>query len=261
LRRALLPLVLLVILLGLIQVERWLSGQHYILSAQPGAVLYTATFEDYLDDWAQYEGRLQAAVVNESLRISNGQTNIGAFSETRQHFADFDLLLEARAVSGPLDNAFGVIFRLQTGASRSPADNSYYLFLISSDGYYQVQRMVAGESREISTWIPTQLINQGVGTVAASNWLRVVAQGDQFRFFINGIHVPLCIPDNPDSLSTYDEARGECLGGQMQDTLVDSSIASGQLGAVVLTLSEPNVVVDFDNVLVLAPAAVGEHTE
>jgi hypothetical protein len=39
----------------------------------------------------------------------------------------------------------------------------------------------------------------------------------------------------------------------MQESLVDASLSDGQLGVVVQTLSEPGVIVNFDNLIVNVP--------
>lgn len=252
-RKALLPLSLLIILLVITGLGRLLAGRHYVLSGEAGAVLYTATFDAYADDWDQYPGRLSAQVVDGALRIENQQPEAGPYSRTKQHFGDFDLLMETRAVDGPLDNAYGVIFRLQDKDTPSPADDNYYAFLISSDGYYRVMRALDGDLQELSAWIPSPAIRQGAGSDAPSNWLRVVAQADHFRFYINGQAAAVCIPDEPDGQSTYNDITGECIGGQMLETLVDDTIASGQIGVIVRTLGLPGAVVEFDNMVVVAP--------
>ena len=107
-------------------------------------------------------------------------------------------------------------------------------------------------NKKLSDWIPSPLVNQGLNV---DNQLRVVAQGDQFRFFINDEQVALCIPNNPEGESTYFDG---CVDGEMHDTLTDDSIGSGQLGVMAITLDEPNVEVVFDNVLVYGPEVIGE---
>lgn len=252
-RKAILPIVLFIILLALLRINSQAIDWHYVLAGDPGDVLYTATFDDLIDDWKQYEGRMQANVANGVLILQSSTTGAGSYSEVRQYFGDFDLRVEARAVGGPLNNGYGVIFRLQDKGNESFADDSYYLFLVSSDGYYQVRRVVDGNDRELSAWIPSDLVNIGVGPDAASNWLRVIAQGDQFRFFVNGQPVQLCVPDRPDGISTYDDINGICLG-QMQDVLVDDNIGYGQIGVGIQSFDEPGVVVEFDNILITAPS-------
>jgi hypothetical protein len=249
-RRGLWLLLLISLLLILIVASRITSNWHYVVTGNTGEVLYTATFDDLLSDWDLYEGRLEAQTSDGVLRIRAETSNSGPFSVARPHFSDFDYRVQAKAVDGPLNNGFGVIFRLQDKDNTSLADDSYYLFLVSSDGYYQVRRVIDGVSKELSVWIPSSLVHQDIGAV---NHLRVIASDNRFQFFINGSAVELCIPDNPDGNSTYNELNDECVGGEMVDTFTDMSIPTGQLGVVVVTLNDPDVTVEFDNVLVLAP--------
>lgn len=231
--------------LALHSLNRQAGGWHYTVPAEPGAVLYAATFDAFLGDWDLYEGRLSAQIENGALALDVGAASSLPFSAAAPYFAAFDLSVQAQAVGGPLNNGFGVVFRL-----RDP--QNYFLFLISSDGYYRVVRAVDGVQREISTWIPSPAVNQGIGAV---NHLRVTGSGDQFRFYVNDVPLELCIPDSPDGYSTYNDLTGECREGQMVETLVDGSIASGRLGVIAMTLDEPDVRVLFDNLIVYGPDA------
>lgn len=243
-RFILLILLPALILVGLIALSRAAAGWRYITTAAPGEVMFVAAFDGLLDDWQEYDdGQLSAQAVDGALRLTVNALGRTPYSLARPTFADFDLRVTAWAVDGPLNNGYGVIFRMQD-------QDNYYQFLTSSDGYYQVLRRVNGVEKIISIWIPSEIINQGIG---AANELRVVAQGDTFRFTINGEPALLCIPDDPNAASTYNDLDGECIGGQMRDRLVDRYLASGQIGVVAQSFDETGVVVDFDNVVVLMP--------
>ena len=244
-------LLLIAALVITVALSRLTASWHYVLPVQPGQVAYAATFDQLIEDWNQYEGRLEAQVADGVLRLHVGEVGSGPFSTTRQHFADFDLHVQATAIEGPENNGFGVIFRLQDGDNTIPSDDRYYLFLISSDGYYEVKRVVGREEKLLSAWIESPLINLHIG---ATNWLRVIARGNRFQFLINDQPVQVCVPNNPAGESTY--FMGECVDGTMQDVLVDNTIPSGQLGVVALSIDEPGVVVEFDNFLVYGPETV-----
>jgi hypothetical protein len=128
-------------------------------------------------------------------------------------------------------------------------ERSHYRFMVSSDGYYSVWREVNGVETVLSAWIDSPLVNQGF---EEPNRLRVIARGAEFAFYINDQPMPVCIPNDPDGLSTYTGA-GECFEGQMLDTLVDDSIPNGRLGVVAQSFSEGGVVVSYDNLVVYAP--------
>jgi len=254
-RKVAVLLVLVIILVALIGLNRVAANWHYVLRAEPGSVLYTATFDAFLDDWEQYEGRLEAQVINGALRIESESSNSGPYSVAKPYFDDFDLRVQGKALDGDPTNGYGVIFRLQDKGNRSVADDSYYLFLVSSDGYYKLERVIDGQQKEISLWIPSPVVNQGLDAV---NALRVIAEGNQFQFFVNDQQVELCLPENSDGFSTLDGA-GNCMGN-MTATWTDDTITSGQVGVVVVTLDAPNFAVEFDNMLIVGPQRISSES-
>ncbi len=257
-RRIIVLIALVLILALLVALRRSVaSWQHYIISGEPGALVYAATFDGgatdgFNADWTQYAGRLSAAVANGQMQITVGDVGAGAYSITAPHFGDFDVRVDAQLIGGSEQNAYGLVFRLQNQDNSVLEDDNYYLFLISGDGYYRVTRVIAGKVKVISDWINSALIQQGLNTV---NHLRVVAQGDQFRFYINGQSVQLCVPDDPSGESTY--SGGKCFG-TMIDTLTDATIPNGQIGVTTQWLEEvggtDSAVGAFDNLLVYGPS-------
>jgi len=242
-RNLIVVLVLALGLAGLTGVNRLAGGWHYVMSAPSGELMYVATFDEggFNADWQQYSGRLSAQIADGVMRIEAGAVNSGPYSVAAPYFADFDGHVEAWALSGPENNGYGMIFRLVDR-------QNYYLFLVSSDGYYQVRRVVDGDEKELSTWIESPVVNRGFDAV---NKLRVVARGDQFQFYVNNEQVQVCVPNNPEAASTY--FMDTCIDGQMLDTLTDSSIAQGRIGVVATSLEQPDVVVAFDNLVVYSP--------
>lgn len=262
-RRILLVAVPAVVLIGLILLRRSIPDwRHPILTGSPGNVLYVATFDgaaagDFNKDWEQASGRLAMTIADGVMRIKVDEELGGVYSVATPYFADFDLTAQARAAAGPEDNGFGIVFRLQDHENRIFTDDSYYLFLISSDGYYRVSRSTDGEEKILSDWIASDLIHLGIGAV---NTLRVRAESNQFEFFINGSRVSLCVPDDPDAISTY--SGDVCIGGSMLDTLQDSAIPAGRVGvgAIATDTGGSGVEVEFDNLVVLAPSKPAAST-
>jgi hypothetical protein len=246
------PALLLILAYG---AKRATEDWHYIVPVEPGKVVYASAFDGFRDEWGLYAGRLSAQILDaNALRLDVDATNRFTWSVARPYFSDFDVSVQATASDGPENNSFGIIFRHQDKGNTAPEDDDYYLFLISSDGYYQVFRQLNGapgdqRQKELSTWIPSPAVNTGIGAV---NKLRVVGSGNRFQFYINGQPMKLCVPDDPNGASTYDEAKSEC-DGRMVDTLVDNSISYGRLGVVAGALDDPGVVADFDNFIVSGP--------
>lgn len=246
--RRFLVLILLpvIVLVGVIVLGRAAAGWHYVEPALPGQIMLVAAFDGLLDDWQAYDdGQLAASFENGALRLSVNAFQSLPYSLARPYFADFDLRVTARAVGGPVNNGFGVMFRMLD-------NDNFYMFQTSSDGYYRVVRSVNDVEKDLSVWIPSPIVNQGLDV---TNDLRVIARGNSFRFYVNGQPALLCVPDDPDAFSTYNDLTGECIGGQMLDTLLDEHLPVGRLGVVAQSFDEAGVVVEFDNVVVTAPLA------
>jgi clostripain len=91
-----------------------------------------------------------------------------------------DFALQATAsYKGSNDNAYGVIFR-------AVEDNKFYIFRISGDGFYLVQRADGDELTTIIDWQTSDLIKQDQ---LAANILTVVGHGDHYDLFINNQQV------------------------------------------------------------------------
>ena len=122
--------------------------------------------------------------------------------------------MDAWQVEGPLDNNLGLLVRYQGD------DDSFYWFQISSDGYYSVDLLQAGEWMSLAAWEPSTAIQQGPGAV---NHLVVECDGSEFDFSVNGTYLT---------------------------TITDPSFASGSIGLAAGAFAEPGVVVQFDNLKV-----------
>ncbi|MCC6612940.1 MAG: hypothetical protein IT320_05635 [Anaerolineae bacterium] len=244
-RRLLTVAALGAVLVLLFFIQQQIKNWHYVVSGEPGQLLYASAFDDpATSDWQQYDGRVAARVADGRVVVSNGVSNNVAFSVADPYFADFDLRAEAQAINGPLDNGYGVVFRYID-------PENFYLFLVSSDGYYEVTRVLGGVQRDLSAWVDSELVHQGLNAI---NHLRVVARGNQFTFYVNDAPVQLCIPSDPEAISTYRSGLG-CIGGTMQDTLTDASLPIGKVGVAAMSLGEPDVEASFDNLTVYSPEA------
>lgn len=253
--RRFLVLLILIVLLGVAYLlNRLTANWHYVLPTEAGKVAYVATFDNLTDDWNLYLGRQSAQIDKDFLQLQADDLNKKSWAVSKQFWADFDLSVQASPVDGPINNGYGVIFRFQNKGNASSDDDNYYVFVVSSDGYYQVVRSLDGQQKELSNWIPSPFVNQGLGV---TNLLRIVAVGDHFQFYINGQLVQLCVPDDPNGSSTYDERNGGCKG-TMVDTLQDATIPNGQIGVVIQTLDESGVIVNFDNVMVVGPTQMDQ---
>ena len=283
-RRGLLALCLaaLLALLGANLLYAGMDRGEPPLTGAPGDLLYAAAFDGFPDEWTVYDGRQRAAIDDGELELVVSDAQTATWTATRHNFDDFDMRVTARAIAGPVDNGFGVIFRLQVSAERgcdlpavilcalddllplagamlrgampAPSSDGYYAFLISSDGFYSLWQASDGAARLRSAWMPAPQINIGLGAV---NRLRVIGEGATYRFMVNGAAVSLCLPDDPLASSTF--YAGECLDGALSETFVDEALMRGALGLIVqTTASGGGAALRFDDLLVYAPGAASQ---
>jgi hypothetical protein len=245
----------LLLMAGALAAILWLTnrtaGLHYVVRGEPGTVLYTAAFTSGSDGWSQFDdGRLSAQAGDGALVLRVNQPDSAAFSTAPYHFADALFSVTASAIDGPIDNGFGLIVGLRTGDNTRLEDDSYLLFLISSDGYYSARKREQGSETTLSTWIASPAIRLGLGQ---DNHLRAELVGGEARFTVNGEPMQFCVPNAPDGVSTY--YLDECLDGTMVDALPMPGAGEGQLGVVALTTATggPGVTVRFENAVVIAP--------
>ena len=230
---------------------------------QPGALLYATSFEGAIDrqEWDLYEGRdsaqigpVEAFLAEDARPDMRGQALIithGSpisqeviFSALDRKFTDIDLSVTAREVSGPDDNQYGVVFRFRD-------HDNYYAFFISGDGYYSLVKRENGVLRDISTWGESDAIAVGKG----ANIIRIVAQGDAFRFYVNGELMPLCLPGE-NAFSMWNPATGECATSEPVTVFRDADFNQGGVALAAGTsidLSAP-VVIAFDDLTITGPA-------
>ena len=148
-----------------------------------------------------------------ALRITVKQENLTQWSVARRRFRDGALEVDARAVGGPADNGFGVLFRFVDR-------KNFYHFEISSDGYWRAGMMKDGDWQNWNDWQPHPAIRGG----DESNRIRVEMQGARFVFYVNG----------------------QRIGAQE-----DSTFGEGDIGVFALSLIDaPGVDIAFDNVSV-----------
>jgi hypothetical protein len=239
-------ILVLALLLVLVNATR---DMRFLTVGNAGEVLYATSFDAFTEDWNLFSGRQEAQIAEGVLSLASEFSTDPFYSATRQYFTDFDASIEIAATGGALNNAYGLIFRLEPNNLRDSTDDRYYLFLISSDGYYRVTRVNGFERKVLSNWISTPIIRAGLNAV---NTIRVVARGSIFQFYINAQRVPLCVPDDPNAESTY--FGGQCRDGQMLDRLLDETSASGQIGVVIFPQDTAFTSISADNLIVLAPS-------
>lgn len=150
------------------------------------------------------------------LRIVVNAPNQLAWATAGKDLQDFHLAVEATQVSGPDDNEYGVLIRMQDR-------RNFYCFSVSGDGYFLVSQFVDGVRQPLgSDWTPADAIRKGTET----NVLEVTAQGSRFVFAVNG---------------------------QIVAEIEDDRFSRGDIGLYAGSFYEGGVVVQFDNLRLTAP--------
>ena len=190
------------------------SGTFTVLGAEASptteGLLYSDDFSDPSSGWDVYSDE------DSDKGYSDGEyyilvktTDLVSWGNPGRTFTDFRLEVDARKVAGPDDNQFGVIARYRD------SDN-FYVFAISSDGYYRVRKQVDDEWETLVEWTTSPHIKQGEST----NHLTLIAQGADFGFYVNGEHLV---------------------------DVTDASFTEGDTGLVAGTFDEAGVRIHFDN--------------
>jgi hypothetical protein len=181
-------------------------------------ILFQDDFSDPSSGWDQVsvmEG--ETDYVDGAYRIFVNETSYDIWANPGLEFTNTVIEVDATKVGGPDDNDFGIICRYQ-GLDR------FYFFIISSDGYYGIGRVVNGEQELLQNeqMLESAAINQGLAT----NKLRVECVGDRLSFFAN-------------------------------DTLLlevdDATYSSGDVGLLAGTFDTAGTDIHFDNFIVREP--------
>jgi hypothetical protein len=160
-------------------------------------------------------------------KVANGvydlhvKANYGVFYATAgKRFSDGIYEVEATQISGPLNNGYGMLLRVDEGS------DAFYVFEVSGDGFIWIGRCTNRCQDDVVTlvgrdWFPSPAVNQGL---QATNRLRLVADGSSMTFLVNGIEV---------------------------GRTTDNVLKNGDIAVMVETLGERGVRVVFDNFRVL----------
>ncbi|HVO71039.1 MAG TPA: hypothetical protein VMT24_13395 [Aggregatilineaceae bacterium] len=230
----------------------------------PGQFLYATTFDAFNDEWDIYPGRDSAEIAgSETLSLTSIDIPVAAlsgnalaitygsgmadelvWSTLSRKFNDIDLRVTTRQISGPTDQSqYGVIFRYRNATN-------FYIFRISSDGYYLLAKVKDGVQEKISDWGVSEAIHQG----QAANEIRIVARGDEFRFYVNGQPMPLCLKGtNETSMWASWEGPGICYTDKLTYVYTDNSFKQGRVALAAGTIDGSAVAVAFDDLLMVGP--------
>ena len=184
---------------------------------QARVLLYEDDFEDVTSGWEinnDEDGWLGYTNGEYAINVDSPGIAIWGTSEIGPELSDFEAEVDVRASDGPLDNSLGLVVRYRVDPK------AFYWFRIGSDGYYQVVKLDGDQLSPLTDWNASDAIIQGLGV---TNHLRVVCDGPNLSFYVNGTH----LVDVVDDLSSV-----------------------GRIGLAAGSFDEGGVLVYFDNLKV-----------
>jgi hypothetical protein len=187
----------------------------------PNGVLYQDDFSADNGAWLlESDMEATASIHDGRLFLNIDSANLIAWAELKdQKYNNFELQVDAIQVGGPDNNSYGVVFRMKD-------PSSYYRFDISGDGYYALTRRDAADGGSwvwiTDDWQESDAINRG----ASANHIKIVAQDEQFDFWINGEKIT---------------------------SIQDGAYRTGTIGLDAGTFHESGVQVAFDNLVIREP--------
>jgi len=185
---------------------------------QPGKILYQDDFSDPSSGWNQVSTDQGSTEYADGVyRVLVNETNMDIWSKPSVEFSDVRIEVDALKVGGDRDNRFGLI-------CRAVDQNSFYTFVISSDGYYGIGK-IKGEEY--------QLI--GMDALQRSDAIKLGSELNHIRADCIG-----------KSLTLY-------VNGQRLTTVEDLEFALGGVGLIAGTYDKPGTDVRFDNFVVYQP--------
>jgi hypothetical protein len=184
----------------------------------PEGVLFKDDFSDTSSGWdrvnvsdgiTDYENGIYRILVNTD--------NTDVWANPGLNFNDTVVEVEAAKVGGPDDNDFGIICRYED-------TSNFYFFIISSDGFYGIGKVIDGEQVLFGEDVLLPDDNIKMGNV--TNDIRADCVGSTLTLYTNGIELA---------------------------SFQDSDFRSGDVGLIAGTFDTPGTDIHFDNFVVREP--------
>lgn len=216
LRKSLPVFLAMFFLVGCSAVEKYF--QQPTLAIQSGSVLFSEDFSTMENGWNTWNETDSLVAFQEGgLHFLINQPDLISWSRPGYKFGDVKIQADAIKIGGPDNNNFGVVCRMVD-------EQNFYAFLISSDGYAGILRVLEGQY---------QLLNENslqfsadIHKGAALNQITAECNGDQLSLSING---------------------------QSVSSASDSNFSTGDIALLAGTYAETGVDIMFDNLVVYQP--------
>jgi len=193
---------------------------------QPSNVLFKDDFSDTSSGWdsvnnadgvTDYTDGAYEIQVNTIGEKGNG---LDMWANPGQDFSgDVRVEVDATKIGGPDNNDLGLICRY----NKTSDNYNYYYFLISSDGYVGIAKMVDSSSSIISG---DQLVQSDTVKIGELNHIRADCVGSKLTLYVNG---------------------------QEAASATDTTFTGGDVGLIAGTYDTPGTDIKFDNFVVTKP--------
>jgi hypothetical protein len=186
--------------------------------ARSGDVLFKDDFTDPTSGWTRVlDSKGFMDYYSSGFRIWVNTPGYNYWSVPGLQFTDVVINVDAARIGGPEENRFGVICRHRD-------INNYYFFVISSDGYFGIGKVVNGLTSLLGqqTMVYSPFIMPGL----SPNHMQAQCDGKTLTFFING---------------------------QPAGMAIDSDLANGDVGLLAGAFAKIGVDILFDNFVVTKP--------
>lgn len=215
--RKTLPILLSVFLLtGCSTIEKYINKSKP--EVQSGSVLFTEDFSTMENGWNTWNELDSLVAFQEGgLHFFINQPDLVTWSRPGYKFSDVKIQADAIKIGGPDNNNFGVVCRMVD-------DQNFYAFLISSDGYGGILRVLDGQYQILNENALqfSAAINKG----EALNQITAECSGQQLSLAVNG---------------------------QPVFSSNDANFSTGDVGFLAGTYDETGVDIMFDNLIVYQP--------
>jgi S1-C subfamily serine protease len=182
-----------------------------------GSVLYEDDFSSPNSGWPQdANDEISQGYVGGEYHLEIFTTNLLTWATLDESYSDIIIDVDTRVVKSSGDGDYGMVCRYQDG-------DNFYGFEVSEDDYITIWKYVNGEYFPLIDWVYSGYIAEIEGNLH----ITVGCVGDKLTLAVNG--------------ALLAEAR-------------DSDLSSGEVGVIVGTFENPDVVVGFDNFKVSAPS-------
>jgi hypothetical protein len=181
-------------------------------------VLFKDGFSHPTGGWRTFEDSLSfAGYKNGGFRLSAKVPHYQFWSVPGLNFRDAVIYTHAQKLGGPDDNMFGVLCRYQDSSN-------YYAFVIGSDGYYGIYKMVSGQQSLVAQ--EHMDFSEKIQRGGQENKIMALCKDDQLALVVNDSTLLL---------------------------VEDDTFSHGDVGLIVGNFSEPGVDVLFDDFVVIKP--------